>query len=269
MEYYVIKSEQGHLTYIGRMLRDEIVKKLQSGQISGDYLAAETGGYGYLEVLQSKSVVWTRVEDLAAGRCVPRDLPQTGQAPESSARRPLSSSLLIGVLAGACIGTLTGFLMRPSVPFLGQLPLSAVISRGATLRELDQLMAPIAVTSFNYLITGLVLGSAIGALVSFLLRTLQTSSTQPTSLVVSAPQSMQQARPEPGEGMAAAVSENQTTGVKCPRCGRQSSNRAKFCAACGSTLGCPSCGSPREGTGRFCPHCGADLEKEAVPTARS
>jgi hypothetical protein len=63
---------------------------------------------------------------------------------------------------GLVIGGIIGFLLRPSVPFMGQLPFSNVITRGANLHGLDQLLVGYARTSFNYLIAGTVLGAAIG-----------------------------------------------------------------------------------------------------------
>ena len=52
-------------------------------------------------------------------------------------------------IAGLMIGSIVGFLLRPSVPLMGQLPLMAVITRGANLRGLDQLLVGYARTSFK------------------------------------------------------------------------------------------------------------------------
>ena|SRR5437870_2828727 len=67
----------------------------------------------------------------------------------------MKSSLAI---AGLLIGSIVGFLLRPSVPILGQLPFKTVITRGANLQGLDQLLTGYARTSFNYLIAGMVVG---------------------------------------------------------------------------------------------------------------
>jgi hypothetical protein len=52
----------------------------------------------------------------------------------------------LGFLAGAVVG----FLSRPSVFLVGQLPFAAVISRGGTLRGMDELLVPAAQQSFNH-----------------------------------------------------------------------------------------------------------------------
>jgi hypothetical protein len=44
------------------------------------------------------------------------------------------------LLTGLAVGGLVGFLLRPSVPFRGQLPFITVVTRGAHLRGLDQLL---------------------------------------------------------------------------------------------------------------------------------
>ena len=67
-------------------------------------------------------------------------------------------------IAGLLIGGLVGFLLRPSVPLMGQLPFRTVITRGANLRGLDQLLLGYARTSFNYLIAGILVGAIIGVI---------------------------------------------------------------------------------------------------------
>ena len=69
-------------------------------------------------------------------------------------------------IAGCFIGSVAGFLLRPSVPLMGQLPLSTVITRGTNLRGLDQLLLAHARTSFNYLIAGMILGAFLGWITS-------------------------------------------------------------------------------------------------------
>jgi hypothetical protein len=69
-------------------------------------------------------------------------------------------------LAGLLIGGVVGFLLRPSVPLLGQLPFTTVITRGANLRGLDQLLLGYARSSFNYLVAGIVLGAVVGLIAS-------------------------------------------------------------------------------------------------------
>jgi hypothetical protein len=69
-------------------------------------------------------------------------------------------------IVGFVVGGVVGFLLRPSVPLLGQLPFTTVITRGANLRGLDQLLLGYARSSFNYLVAGIVLGAVVGLIAS-------------------------------------------------------------------------------------------------------
>jgi hypothetical protein len=73
------------------------------------------------------------------------------------------------LLAGVAVGGLVGFLVRPSVPLMGQLPFITVVTRGANLRGLDQLLTGYARTSFNYLVAGIIVGAVIGMILGFVL----------------------------------------------------------------------------------------------------
>jgi len=70
-------------------------------------------------------------------------------------------------IAGLFIGSFVGFLLRPTVPLMGQLPFSSVITRGANLRGLDQLLIGYARSSFNYLLAGMILGALVGLIAAF------------------------------------------------------------------------------------------------------
>jgi small basic protein len=70
------------------------------------------------------------------------------------------------VIVGLVVGGVVGFLLRPSVPLLGQLPFTTVITRGANLRGLDQLLLGYARSSFNYVVAGIVLGAVVGLIAS-------------------------------------------------------------------------------------------------------
>src|SRR5579871_6691517 len=65
-------------------------------------------------------------------------------------------------LVGLVVGGIVGFLLRPSVPLLGQLPFETVITRGANLNGLNQLLIPTAQKSFNILLAGAILGAILG-----------------------------------------------------------------------------------------------------------
>jgi len=76
---------------------------------------------------------------------------------------------IVLVVGGLLIGGLVGFLLRPGVPFMGQLSFSTVITRGTNLHGLDQLLVGYARTSFNYLIAGTIAGAVIGLITSFVI----------------------------------------------------------------------------------------------------
>jgi len=66
----------------------------------------------------------------------------------------------IGLILGASIG----YFYRPPALFIGQLPFDVVITRGGTLKGLDQIYLEIAKTSFNYLMIGGIAGAILGAI---------------------------------------------------------------------------------------------------------
>jgi hypothetical protein len=72
-------------------------------------------------------------------------------------------------IVGLMIGGVVGFLLRPSLPFIGQLPFTTVITRGGNLQGLDQLLIGYARTSFNYLIVGIVVGAVVGLIAAFVM----------------------------------------------------------------------------------------------------
>ena len=47
-------------------------------------------------------------------------------------------------MLGAVLGAVLGFLFRPSVPFVGQLPLDVVLTRGASLNGVDLVLGSTA-----------------------------------------------------------------------------------------------------------------------------
>lgn len=68
------------------------------------------------------------------------------------------------IAAGFIVGGFIGFLLRPTVALVGQLPFTVVITRGATLQGFDQLLVPAAQTSFNYMLVGGIAGVVAGFL---------------------------------------------------------------------------------------------------------
>jgi hypothetical protein len=75
--------------------------------------------------------------------------------------------LLIG---GALLGGLLGFLARPTVPFVGQLPFSIVVTRGSNLTGLDVILKSVAEDSFNHMLIGAIAGAIAGVVVGVMRR---------------------------------------------------------------------------------------------------
>lgn len=80
-----------------------------------------------------------------------------------------SNGPMIGIgAAGFLIGGFVGFLARPSIALIGQLPFDTVISRGAGLKGLDQmLLLPLAQQSFNVMLIGAVVGAVAGIVIGY------------------------------------------------------------------------------------------------------
>jgi|SRR5947209_6831085 len=71
---------------------------------------------------------------------------------------------LRGLILGVPIGGFIGFLLRPS-GLTGQLPFDVVITRGSNLKGLDELLVPLAQTSFNYMLAGAILTAIVGTFI--------------------------------------------------------------------------------------------------------
>src|SRR3954462_1309347 len=59
--------------------------------------------------------------------------------------------------------------------------------------------------------------------------------------------------------------------MQCLVCGEKASERARFCAACGSPLPvqCPACSEIMSPGARFCTRCGTRLPEPLAPSAKS
>lgn len=81
--------------------------------------------------------------------------------PQVSTSRPSASPRTKLMLAiGFFVGGFIGFLMRPSVLLIGQLPFGTVVTRGSALSGIDQLLVPTAQQSFNVMMLGALIGAA-------------------------------------------------------------------------------------------------------------
>jgi len=85
------------------------------------------------------------------------------------------NSRVNGAILGAVLGGLVGFLMRPSLPLVGQLPFSTVITRGSNLTGLDMLLKSTAEQSFNYMLIGAIVGAVVLVIVAGMMASKKTS----------------------------------------------------------------------------------------------
>src|SRR5207244_2291021 len=66
-----------------------------------------------------------------------------------------SGTILLGAFIGGIVGAIFGYLLRPAIPLVGQqLPFEAVITRGASLKGLNQLLVVVAQQSLTYVVIG-------------------------------------------------------------------------------------------------------------------
>lgn len=72
---------------------------------------------------------------------------------------------IVGFIAGGVLG----FLYRPSAILIGQLPIDVVITRGANLKGVDQVLIPLAQSSFNNMVAIAVVGAVIGIVAGLLM----------------------------------------------------------------------------------------------------
>lgn len=89
----------------------------------------------------------------------------------ANSNRPMMGVGIVGFL----VGGLVGFLARPSAFFLGQLPFEHVISRGATLKGMDQMLIPLAQRSFNITLIGAIIGAVAGIVIGYFVGRRKTS----------------------------------------------------------------------------------------------
>jgi hypothetical protein len=85
-------------------------------------------------------------------------------------RSKKSSNLAIKLgIIGFIAGGVVGFLYRPQALIIGQLPFETVITRGANLKGMDQMLIPLAQSSFNNMFVAAVIGTVIGIVVGYMM----------------------------------------------------------------------------------------------------
>jgi len=77
-------------------------------------------------------------------------------------------------IIGFLVGGFIGFVFRPSVFLIGQLPFAVVITRGAYLTGLEQLLRPTAETSFNQTMAAAVFGAVAGLMGGLLIKSVSS-----------------------------------------------------------------------------------------------
>ena len=125
------------------------------------------------------------------------------------------------VLLGLCLGAFVGYLLRPSVALIGQLPFETVITRGANLRGVDVILRSAAEQSFNYMLVGAIVGAVVLGIWGSVAG---KPKTQAANVQVAA---------------AAASASTSTTPVStettfCIKCGKAMPADALFCGGCGA-----------------------------------
>ena len=85
-----------------------------------------------------------------------------------SSKKSNGLAIKLGIV-GFVAGGVLGFLYRPSAFLIGQLPFDVVITRGANLKGMDQLLISLAQTSFNNMAAAAAAGAVIGIVVGFLM----------------------------------------------------------------------------------------------------
>lgn len=83
-----------------------------------------------------------------------------------------------GAILGAVLGGLIGFLLRPSLPLIGQLPFRTVITRGSELSGLDVILKSTAEQSFNYMLIGAIVGAVVLAIAAGMMAKKKTGPAQ-------------------------------------------------------------------------------------------
>lgn len=125
-----------------------------------------------------------------------------------------------GVLLGLILGGFVGFILRPSVAIVGQLPFETVITRGSNLTGMNIILRSAAEQSFNFMMAGAI----VGAVILGIWGSLTTKPKQQTASV---------------QSVAAAASQSSTTHAAvetafCTKCGKALSADTLFCGSCGA-----------------------------------
>ena len=125
-------------------------------------MAAECNSCGVR--LTFKAHHFYRGQDLCPTCLKSIEAQEQGAAPqESYAGTPAGPDWRVGLTSlGVLLGGLIGIVTRPSVFLVGQLPLPVVLTRGALLSGMDQILVPAAQSSFNHVVLCSLGGAIVG-----------------------------------------------------------------------------------------------------------
>jgi multisubunit Na+/H+ antiporter MnhE subunit len=75
-------------------------------------------------------------------------------------------------ILGFLIGGFVAYLNRPVIPLFGrQLPIETIIIRGGNLEGFERVaLGPLAELSFNYILTGFILGAVLGWIIGKIIK---------------------------------------------------------------------------------------------------
>lgn len=163
-------------------------------------------------------------------------------------------------IVGALIGGLIGFLLRPHVPVVGQLPFSVVITAGSNLTGVEQLMKSAAETSFGYLMLGTLIGLVGGGVLVETMRLggpIQLGNRKATRVeAAEAASSGSQACSECGKKVSVFSMHGMAGSAQA--LAEMMEDRALFCPSC-RRIFCTKCGMKVQSSSFVCPGCNGEI----------
>ena len=116
----------------------------------------------------------TSAQDGFCRACGTVQSPAPAAVQPALARRDLT--LPVGLI-GFLVGAIVGFMLRPSALLVGQLPFSVVISRGAYLSGVEELLRPVAEASFNQVLAAAIVGAVACAIAGLLIKSVSARAS--------------------------------------------------------------------------------------------
>jgi F0F1-type ATP synthase assembly protein I len=147
---------------------------------------------------------------------------------------PAAAAALALAFVGLLVGIALGILTRPSLPLFGQLPIGAVLTRGAALTGMDVLLKSAAEESFNHVLVVAIIGTLAGAVLGWFVGQKKRALPVPHSATIGT------TFPTTAGTSGAGVTTGRASGF-CITCGAKLPEPAAFCPSCGTKrVGGPS-----------------------------